>query len=179
MPHLIQTERLILRDFVEADGEALNAILSDAESTRYMHFSAWNSADRRSFFQWILENNRSPAADSIQWAIELKSSGAMIGWFGIGGASHPSVAGERSFGYILSRLHWGNGYMTEALRAIIAFEFETLRTPLLSATCEADNPASARVLEKAGMRRIKTVHDSDFEGNLAERHHYAIANPKP
>jgi RimJ/RimL family protein N-acetyltransferase len=144
-----------------------------------MHFSSWDSADRRNFFQWILENNRNPSSDSIQWAIELKSSGEMIGWFGIGGASHPAVAGERSFGYILSRSSWGNGYMTEALRAIIAFEFETLQTPILRATCETDNLASARVMEKAGMRWIKTVVDDDFEGNRAERHHYGIINPNP
>ncbi len=179
MMRLIKTDRLVLRDFVETDWEALNAILSDPEATRHMHFSSWDLAERRNFFQSIIENTRNPSSHVFQWAIELKSSGETIGWFGIGGASHPSVEGERSFGYILSRSYWGNGYMTEALRAIIAFEFETLHTPFLSATCETVNPASARVLEKAGMQRIKTVHDSDFEGNWAERHHYGIANPNP
>lgn len=177
MTHLIKTGRLILRDFVETDWEALNSILSDPEATRYMHFSSWDFEDRQSFFKWILENNRNPVSDNVQWAIELHSSAELIGWFGIGGASDPTVAGERSFGYILSQPCWGYGYMTEALRAIIAFEFETLQTPFLRATCEPDNPASARVMEKAGMRWIKTVYDSDFEGNWAERHHYGVANP--
>jgi RimJ/RimL family protein N-acetyltransferase len=174
---LINTDRLTLRDFVETDWEAFNALLSDPEATRWMHFSSWNLQDRQNFFQWILEHNRLPASDNYQWAIELKSTAELIGWFGIGGASHPSVEGACSFGYILSRAHWGQGYMTEALRAVIAFEFDTLQTPMLTATCETNNPASARVMEKAGMRWIKTVHDSDFEGNWAERHHYAIARP--
>jgi RimJ/RimL family protein N-acetyltransferase len=64
--------------------------------------------------------------------------------------------------------------MTEALRAVLAYEFTTLRAPQIRATCETDNPASARVLEKAGMRREKTVYDTDFEGNWAHRHHYVI-----
>ena len=174
---LLRTERLILRDFMISDWEALDAILSDPEATRYMHFSAWDLKDRWNFFDWILENNRVSAPDSYQWAIELYSTGEMIGWFGIGGASEPTVAGARSFGYILSRSEWGHGYMTEALRAIIAYEFDALKSPFLTATCETANPASARVMEKAGMRWIKTVNDSDFEGNLAERHHYGIANP--
>jgi RimJ/RimL family protein N-acetyltransferase len=61
MLRLIKTHRLVLRDFVEPDWEAINTILSDPDTTRYMHFSSWNAEERRSFFQWILENNQSPA----------------------------------------------------------------------------------------------------------------------
>lgn len=84
------------------------------------------------------------------------------------------MPGERSFGYLLARAHWNRGYMTEALRAVLVYEFGTRGTPRVSATCEVENGASARVLEKAGMRLEKTVRDADFEGNWAVRHHYAI-----
>ncbi len=64
--------------------------------------------------------------------------------------------------------------MTEALRAVLDHEFGTRGMPRLHATCETANPASARVMEKAGLRRELTVRDTDSEGNWAERHHYVI-----
>jgi [ribosomal protein S5]-alanine N-acetyltransferase len=172
----LETERLLLRDFVPSDWEAINAIVSDPEVTRHMHFSTWTHEQRREWFDWCIENNHEPNRDVYNWGITLQGSDALIGWFGIGSSSRATVAGERGFGYLLHRHYWGQGYMTEVLLAIIAYEFETLGTPRLSATCETDNHASARVMEKAGMRHERTIHDTDFEGNWAYRHHYAIDN---
>lgn len=173
----IETERLLLRDFVAADWDAFQAMLTDDETTRYMHFARWTDDQRREWFDWCLTNKEEPTPDVYNWAIVRKATGRTIGWLGIGSASHPIVEGERDFGYLLARAEWGQGYMTEALRALLDYEFAVLGTPLLSATCEVVNPASARVMEKAGMHFVKTVHDADFEGNWAERHHYAMHNP--
>lgn len=173
MPTL-ETQSLILRDFLPTDWEVINALLCDTEATRYMHFAHWTHEQRQEWFTWCLTNNDEPVRDVYNWAMTLKGADTLIGWFGIGSSSHPTVPGERDFGYLLARQHWGQGYMTEALRAIIAYEFETLATPCLSATCETTNPASARVMEKAGMRHVQTIRDTDSEGNWAERHHYAI-----
>jgi [ribosomal protein S5]-alanine N-acetyltransferase len=174
---IIETERLLLRDFIAADWPALEQMLTDPETTRYMHFSSWDTGQRRRWFTWCLANSQLAVPDAANWAIVHKANAEMIGWFGIGSVQHPTVAGERDFGYILTRIHWGQGYMTEVLCTIIAHEFTTLHTPYLSATCETLNHASARVMEKAGMRRIQTVYDSDFAGNWAERHHYGLRNP--
>lgn len=173
----IKTERLILRDFIETDWDAINAMLSDIEATRYMHFSTWTAEQRHSWFTWCIANSQLPAPDAYNWALVLNATSETIGWFGIGGSSHPVVENERDFGYLLARSAWNNGYMTEALNAVLHFEFETLHSPYIGATCETANPASARVMEKAGMHHLKTVYDADFEGNWAERHHYAIHNP--
>lgn len=173
MPTL-ETPRLVLRAFVPGDWEAVNAMLSDPEATRYMHFKTWTETRRRDWFDTCLAEAQRSDAGSIQWAIVHKDSGDVLGWCGIGASSEPANAHGISFGYLLGRAYWNHGYMTEALRAVFAFEFETLGVPRLSATCEVDNPASARVMEKAGMRREKTVHGTDFEGNWAHRHHYTI-----
>ncbi|MFO5197509.1 GNAT family N-acetyltransferase, partial [Salmonella enterica subsp. enterica serovar Typhimurium] len=90
---------------------------------------------------------------AFYWAITLRDSGTIIGWFGIGTSSDPDVPGERRFGYLLNRAYWNQGYMTEALQAALADEFDNRNAPRLQATCSIDNPASARVMEKAGMRR--------------------------
>jgi RimJ/RimL family protein N-acetyltransferase len=133
---------------------------------------------RQAWFDCCLTNNQDPTSNVYNWAIVLKATGQTIGWLGIGGASHPEEAeNERGFGYLLARSAWGQGYMTEALHALLDYEFSVLGTPFLSATCETANPASAQVMQKADMRFVKTVYDADFEGNWAERHHYAIRNP--
>ena len=167
-PHL-ETQRLILRPFVPGDWEAISAILTDIDTTRYMHFATWEEAQRRDWFDWCVANAQQPDADAISWAIAHKDSGMVIGWFGIGGAD------ERGFGYLLDRAHWNRGYMTEALRAVLAYEFDSRGAPRLRATCDVANGASARVMEKVGMRREKTEYGPDFEGNWGHRHHYAIA----
>jgi [ribosomal protein S5]-alanine N-acetyltransferase len=170
----LETARLILRPFAPADWDLLNAVLSDPASTRYMHFASWTEDQRRRWFERCLSSACDAVAAAANWAIVLKDGGRVIGWFGIGASSHPALPGERSFGYLIGRAHWNQGYMTEALRAVLDHEFRTRGTPRVHAACETANPASARVMENAGMRREKTMRDSDFEGNAAERHHYAI-----
>lgn len=178
-PHL-RTERLILRPFAPNDWDAVNAFLSDSEVTRWMHFSRYSEADRRCWFDGCLQNNEDASGDADNWAIVLTPDGGeVIGWFGIGSSSEPSVPGERSFGYALARAHWGHGYMTETLRAVLEYEFSQRGTPRVKGTVETENVASVRVMEKVGMARVQTVHDQDFEGNWATRHHYNLAPSAP
>ncbi len=170
----LETPRLILRQFDANDWDAVNTMLSDPVTNRYMHFATWTEDQRRQWFDWFVTNAQQPDADALIWAITRKESGDVIGYFGIGTSSDAAVPGERDFGYLLNRASWNQGYMTEALRAVLAYEFGTRSAPRLRATCNVANPASARVMEKVGMRREKTVFDAVFEGNLAQRHHYAI-----
>lgn len=170
----LETPRLVLRPFAPADWDAVDAMLSDPETTRYMHFATWTEDRRREWFDWCIDNSQQSNADSIQWLITRKDTGNVIGWFGIGASSEPTATYDVSFGYLIARSQWNRGFMTEAVRAVFAYEFETLGAPQLNATCEVNNPASARVLEKVGMRRVRTVYGADFEGNWARRHHYRI-----
>jgi ribosomal-protein-alanine N-acetyltransferase len=117
-----------------------------------------------------VQSSAEPNPDAYNWAITLKSTGQLIGWLGIGSPSHPTIPGERDFGYALNRDFWGNGYMPEALGAVLRFEFETLKTPRIYGECELENPASARVMEKVGMQYEGLFLDDDSD----ECHRYAI-----
>jgi ribosomal-protein-alanine N-acetyltransferase len=70
-------------------------------------------------------------------------------------------------GYVLNRRYWGQGYMAEAVRAIVGFGFRELGMNRIQARCDVPNIGSARVMEKAGM---------SFEGvlrqQLFEKGHY-------
>lgn len=174
MTPVLETPRLTLRPFAPGDWPAVNAMLSNPEATRYMHFAHWTDEQRRRWFDRCIAKAEKADAGEIAWAITRKDANDVIGWFGIGAMSHPTVPGERRFGYLLNWAFWNQGYMTEALWAVLDFEFRVRGTPRVSATCETANVASFRVMEKVGMYREKTVYDADFEGNWATRHHYVI-----
>jgi RimJ/RimL family protein N-acetyltransferase len=65
--------------------------------------------------------------------------------------------GRGDLGYWFARSAWGKGFATEAARAVVEFAFETLGLDGLSSGHASDNPASGRVLEKIGFRRVKEV----------------------
>jgi len=58
-----------------------------------------------------------------------------------------------SIGYFVDKAHWGNGYATEMVKALIRFGFQDLDLHRIYAHCDAENPATRRVLEKVGMRQ--------------------------
>lgn len=169
-PPVIATSRLLLRPFAVDDWKSLNSLLADEDAMQHMHFRFWSEGGRRAWFNEVVANT----TDSFEWVIEHKGAGEVVGWFGIGTSDSPATARDISFGYALMRTHWGHGYMTEAMKAVFAYQFEVLEVPQLNAVCGVDNPASARVMEKCGMRRVHTDEGADFEGNWAHRHHYAI-----
>lgn len=169
----LETERLVLRDFVITDWDTLNTMLSDPQVTQYMHFALWNEEKRRAWLEKMVQdaqNVQEAHRTAHNWAITLRSNGTLVGWLYIGGTE-----GECGCGYALNRPFWGHGYMTEALRAAFSYEFHVLGTRRIVAECETQNIASARVMQKCDMTYVGTCYDADFEGNMAHRHHYAIS----
>jgi RimJ/RimL family protein N-acetyltransferase len=172
----IKTERLILRDFVLSDWDALNAFLSDPSVTRFMHFASWDEDKRHEWLTWLVQEASVLHHDAYNWAITLLSSGFLIGWLGIGGSEHASEDGVRECGYALNQRFWGQGYMPEALRAVLTYEFTILGTHRIIEECETPNLASARVMQKCNMTYEGRCYDADFEGNWAYRYRYSITS---
>src|SRR5487761_2074365 len=113
----LETERLILRDFVSSDWDMLNAIVSDPDITRHMHFANWDEDKRRQWFMRMVQDASNPHPWHDNWAITLCSSGQLIGWLFIGASREAAEKGSRGCGYAVDSRFWGQGYMTEALRA--------------------------------------------------------------
>jgi ribosomal-protein-alanine N-acetyltransferase len=173
----VDTERLILRDFAVSDWEALNAIVSDPDVTRYMHFATWDEQKRRQWLMRMVQEASRPHPWHDNWALTLRSSGQLIGWLFIGASREAAEQGTRGCGYAVDPVVWGQGYTTEALRAAFTYEFGVLGVQHIVAECELANGASARVLQKSGMAFIGTFPDADFEGTWAERQHFTISAP--
>src|SRR6058998_1495905 len=110
---IIETERLILRDFVLSDWDALNAFLSDSSVTRFMHFASWDEGRRSEWLSRLVEKASNPQRDAYDWAITLRSNGLLIGWLILGMSRHAHEPGmhECGCGYALNQHSRGQGYM--------------------------------------------------------------------
>ncbi|MUV36469.1 8-oxo-dGTP diphosphatase [Lentibacillus sp. JNUCC-1] len=87
---------------------------------------------------------------AYEFAITDQDSGKIYGAIGV---SHNQQAQNGEVGYWIGEEYWGNGYATGALRAIMQFAFEEKHYHKVYARCFGSNPASGRVLKKAGMHR--------------------------
>ena len=88
--------------------------------------------------------------NSYNWAIELKGVDEIIGQISV--ISLDERYCSCSVGYNVSRSYWGKGIMTEALKAVITYLFEEIGINRIEARHNTENPASGRVMEKAGMK---------------------------
>lgn len=155
---LLTTDRLILREFEEGDWEAVLAYQSDPRYLRHYAWSERAEEDARAFVRLFVGWQGEEPRRRFQLAIVPRGEERLIGNCGLR-VTDP-VAREAEIGYELDPRGWGRGYATEAARAMLAFGFGTLRLHRVTARCLAENVASARVLERLGLRQ---------EGRLRER----------
>lgn len=145
----LETERLFLRPVRRGDADDLFAYASDPEVCRHVLWSAHRSREESvRLIRQLRRQYRYGIPGSF--AIELKATGRMIGTIGVMQLYPEHRCAE--VGYSLARPYWNQGLMTEALREMLRFCFETVGLNRVEALHETDNPASGRVMEKAGMK---------------------------
>lgn len=155
---ILETHRLLMRDFVEADWQAVFTYQSDPLYLRYSYWTHRTQKDVCEFVQIFIGQQKEQPRTKFQLAIILKAENQLIGNCGIR-VNDPEMR-EANIGYELNTQYWGQGYATEAAQAILKFGFEELRMHRIWSWCVVQNVASVRVLEKIGMRR---------EGHLQEK----------
>lgn len=151
LPETIETRRLTLRKPVLEDAASVfEAYSTDPEVTRFL---AWRPHDSLGDALSAMLTRLAcwEAGTEFSWMITPKDEPASI--LGMISAVPDRMKWRCSVGYVLAKPHWGNGYMTEAVRALIATLFEQPGLYRIWAVVDEDNFASARVLEKAGMTR--------------------------
>ena len=167
----VETERLKLRDWTEADAEPFAAINSDP---RVMEFFS-RPLDRAESDAFLARNQAGMVANGYGlFAVEVRESGAFIGYVGLARptfTAHFTPAME--IGWRLAREAWGHGYATEAARAVVAHAFGPLGLDaLVSFTADWNRP-SRRVMEKLGMTHDPAddfLHPKLPEGHKLSRH---------
>ena len=154
----LETTRLLIRDFVESDLDAVYAYGSDPEVVRYMVFPPSTLADTREHIARCMALADEQPRRGYDMGIALRSTGQIIGGITLGVVD--SAAGEAAFSYLLNRAMWGHGYATEALSEMLRFGFAQLGLQRIADSCDVENIASARVMEKCGLR-FEGEHDGE------------------
>ena len=157
---IIETDRLLLRKITLDDAADIFEYASDPEVSTYMSWEPHQSIQEtydylERVMQRYQEHNPGP------WAIVHKRDAKMIGTCSYGSWAREDYRAE--VGYVLNRRYWGQGYMAEAVRAIVDFGFRKLGMNRIQARCDVPNIGSARVMEKVGMTFEGVLRQQLFE----------------
>jgi len=157
----IQTERLLLRKVTIDDAPDLLVSTSDPEVARYTTWEPYDSVKQaEDFLRSVISNYERD--EPANWGLELRENERFIGMCGFMADSWDPEHARASLGYAIGREHWGRGLVSEAVRAAIQFGFEKLSLNRIEARCVAENTASERVMQKAGMGYEGTLRDYVF-----------------
>jgi RimJ/RimL family protein N-acetyltransferase len=157
----LETERLVLRPFEEDDLGALYAIQSDVESARWLYNEPRTLDETRALLARKIAGDRfSAEGDWLSAAVIARETGQFVGDMGLQWVSEQHKTCE--IGFIFDRAHQGRGYATEAARAFLACAFDGMGFHRVIGRLEARNTASARVLEKLGMRREAHLVENEW-----------------
>ncbi|WP_026727965.1 GNAT family N-acetyltransferase [Flavobacterium denitrificans] len=173
MKNPIETERLLLREFLLSDADGMfeldsnpkvhlflgnNPVKKPEESIEYIHFVQKQYKD----------------FGTGRWAVILKETNEFLGWSGIKFITD-EINGHKNFyeiGYRFIEKHWGKGYATEAGKAFVNYAFNEMKVDALYAYADAGNENSRKILEKLGLQYVNSF---EYEGETEVW--YEMKNP--
>jgi ribosomal-protein-alanine N-acetyltransferase len=171
MTVVLETERLILREWDRGDADVLFEMCSDPDVMRHIGDGRpWTDIARAHLWlDRVLEAYSDHGFGRL--AVVEKTSGHVIGSCGFGARTNSQGI---DFGYVFARSAWGRGYATEAAQACLRLGFERFGFAEVGADTDLDNFASRRVLEKIGFefRGLKR-----YEGDEVDSTYYVALNP--
>ena len=155
MKKILETERLIIREYTEGDFDALYEILSDAETMKY-YPKPYDENGVRRWINWCLGSYAENGFGL--WALEIKETGAFIGDCGI---SLQNIDGETlpEIGYHINKNYWRKGYAKEACAAVKDWLFNSTDYPAAYSYMNRENIASYSTARANGMKRVKEYDD--------------------
>jgi len=145
------TDRLIIRQLQNSDIPALTAILSDPAVMEYSVGGVCDEQATRRFVHWCQAIYESHGYGF--WALELKETGELIGFSGIGPEMLDGVE-EVNLGYRLARRFWGMGLATEAAAAVVNHALNVIGLDSVIVIIEPAHHASIKVAEKIGITQF-------------------------
>lgn len=157
---VLETPRLLLREFESSDWRAVYAYQNDPRYPRFYEWEQRTEADVRDFVSMFLASQVNSPRRNYQLAVVLKDGGSLIGNCGVR-VSAPAHR-EGNMGYEIDPHFWGNGYATEAGGAVLRFGFQELGLHRIWAQVVAENAPSIRVLKKLGMRQEGRLREKEF-----------------
>lgn len=169
MKFYIETERLILRDFLESDVHGLFELDSNPEVHRYLGNNPVRDLNQiPPIIQFVQQQYTDNGIG--RWAVIEKSTNAFVGWSGLKLVkdSRNQHTNYYDLGYRLIQNFWGKGYATESAMASLSYGFNELNLQTICAAAQAENIASNKVLKKCGMKLINQYLENEVHENWYE-----------
>nr|WP_237550732.1 GNAT family N-acetyltransferase [Streptomyces sp. SID8354] len=170
----MRTERLDLRPVRHDDFDAVYTYRRRPEVSRYLYGSPHDEAACRA---WIADKatrtTLRESGDYLQFAVVVRETDTLVGdvTFVYTRREHR----QGGIGYVFNPDHAGHGYATEAARALLGLGFEELGLHRIQAELDGRNTASARLLERLGMRREGHLRENEFlDGEWSDEVIYAM-----
>lgn len=172
-PRSLETVRLLIRPFQEEDADAFFAC---CQNPNLGNNAGWAPHKTIEESREILQNVF--IGQENIWAMILKDAQQLIGSIGIVPDPKRENPQVRMLGYWLDEAHWGKGYMTEAVQAILNYGFNELQLSLITANCYPHNKRSQQVLERNGFIYEGVLHQAEltYNGNIFDHLCYYLPN---
>ena len=174
----IETDRLILRRFKMEDyKDFYREVGSDEKVSKYVE---WDKHKDENVTKSLLEKWVSDYEEdyTFRWCVTLKEDGSLMGSID---CVHKNIKHATcEIGYVYGSRFWGKGYATEALKAVIDYLFNEANFHTIVAMHMANNPASGKVMQKAGMKYEGTLRDRIIDKNTKQYDDllsYSISRP--
>lgn len=168
----LHTARLRLRPFTLTDTDTIFALQSNSHVLRYWDSPPWKERTRAERFIAACRQMEQEGT-GMRLVIERAADGTFIGWCCLvkWNPDHRSA----TMGYCLDDAAWGQGFATEAARALLQWGFDTLDLNRVQAETDTRNTASSRVLEKLGFVREGTLReDCIVDGDVSNTWVYGL-----
>jgi RimJ/RimL family protein N-acetyltransferase len=161
IPEIMTTDRLQLRRPRLADADDVFAYASDAAVTHFMDWPAHKSI--QTVTEWLSDcRSLWESGAEFTWFITQRTGERVIGAISLRVTEY-----KADFGYVLNRNDWGNGFGTEASQAVVNLAASLPGVYRVWATCDVENAASARVLEKVGLMREGVLRSWAVRPNIS------------
>ncbi|MDN3674258.1 GNAT family N-acetyltransferase [Flavobacterium branchiarum] len=169
----IETERLLLREFLSSDVEGMFQLDSNPNVHKYVGKKPVTHIDEsHAYIEFVQQQYKDIGIG--RWAVVLKETNTFIGWSGIKFIT-TTINNHQNFyeiGYRFIEEHWGKGYATEAGKAFINYAFNEMKVEAIYAYADAENSSSRNILEKLGLKYINA-----FMLDEEEEVWYELKNP--
>jgi len=169
----LRTERLLLREFRESDFDDVHEYARDPRVAHFMEWGPNALEETRAFMQRQFEAQAQWPRGAVNLAAEHLADRKLIGSIRLSVSDPVHLQGD--LGYSFNSDYWGQGYATEAARALLDVGFRVLGLHRIWAECNVENAASWRVMQRLGMRReAHILEGKHIKGRWRDGYVYAI-----
>lgn len=172
----ITTDRLIIREHIEADLEPMHELFSNRKTMFYLSdIMTTDLKGTKKDLEIAIDEANSSDRKKYFFAITDKDSGEYIGEIGFTKIRESENGSVVHLGYFISEKYWGKGIVTEAAEAVITYSFEKLNVYKIETGCAAENKASENIMKKLGMTKSAELENHTQIGSkLYDRVEYHV-----